>query len=332
MPRISVVMPVYNVERFVSLAILSVLRQTWQDWELVIVDDGATDASPEIIAGFRDPRIRIIRQQNRGLAGARNTGIRHARGEILAFLDSDDLWAPDKLARHVEHLDAHPDVGVSFAPSRLIDDDGHWLGLVQTPMLTNITPADILCRNPIGNGSAPVIRRIVFDDIAYEGAPKETWWFDETFRQSEDIECWMRIALQTAWRFEGLPAPLTDYRVSTAGLSANVMRQYESWERMIAKVRDLDPAFARRHVRRARAYQLRYLARRAVRMRSRGLAARLAWHSLLLCPRILLQEPKRTLATLVAATLLPVLPSFLFAHAERLGLSLAAARSRHARS
>ncbi|HZV11070.1 MAG TPA: glycosyltransferase family 2 protein, partial [Novosphingobium sp.] len=93
-PTVSVIMPVYNVEPYVAEAITSVLAQTYADFELIIVDDGGQDRSVEICQGFEDPRIRIVHQANRGLAGARNTGILAARGRYLAFLDSDDRWLP----------------------------------------------------------------------------------------------------------------------------------------------------------------------------------------------------------------------------------------------
>ena len=96
MPKISVIMPVYNVEKFVARSIESVLRQTHADFELILVDDGGNDQSLAICRNFKDPRIRIISQVNRGLAGARNTGIRNANGQYIALIDSDDLWHEEK--------------------------------------------------------------------------------------------------------------------------------------------------------------------------------------------------------------------------------------------
>lgn len=330
-PAVSVVMPVYNVERFVGAAIQSVLDQSMADFELLIVDDGGNDRSMDICGSFKDPRIRIIRQANRGLAGARNTGIRNARAPLLAFLDSDDLWAPEKLERHSAHLQDRPDIGVSFAPSRLIAEDGTWLGLVQTPKLTNITPFDVFTRNPVGNGSAPVIRRATLDAIGFPGENGETWWFDETFRQSEDVECWMRIALTTPFVFEGLPQPLTDYRIAASGLSANVLKQRETWERMVAKMRIYAPAFTAANERAARAYQVRYLARRAISMNDGPLALRLTWQGIRSYPRMIIAEPARTLTTLGAALAQRLLPLHLYKTMERFGLACAgmARRVRH---
>jgi len=112
-PLVSVVIPAFNAVRFLTGSIPSVLAQTWTDFELIVVDDGSTDATAACVQAFDDPRIRLVSQTNRGLAGARNGGIREARGTYIAFLDADDLWHPEKLARHVAHLQSQPGVGVS---------------------------------------------------------------------------------------------------------------------------------------------------------------------------------------------------------------------------
>ena len=133
--KISVVMPIYNVELFVAESVQSVLTQSFTDFELICVDDGGTDRSMEIVRNFDDDRIRIVSQANRGLAGARNTGIANARGDFIALLDSDDVWHRDKLQLHYIHLTANPEVGVSYAGSRLIDCDGQVLSIAMRPRL-----------------------------------------------------------------------------------------------------------------------------------------------------------------------------------------------------
>ena len=118
-PRVSVVIPLYQTERYIAKALRSVIDQTFADFEVIVVDDGSRDGGPQIARDWRDPRVRVITQENRGLAGARNTGIRHARGELVALLDADDLWEPTKLERHVAHFDADAALDVSFSASRL---------------------------------------------------------------------------------------------------------------------------------------------------------------------------------------------------------------------
>lgn len=302
-PDVSVIMPVYNVERYVASAIRSVLQQTYNNLELIIVDDGGKDSSLEICRSFSDPRIRIISQANRGLAGARNTGIRHARGRFIALLDSDDEWRPEKLAAHVRHLRANPELGVSYSASELIDENGDSLGLFQSPKIHDIRVRDVFCRNPVGNGSAPVFRRCALDAIRFvdtrHGEP-EDHWFDEDFRYSEDIECWMRIAGLTTWKFEGLPAALTRYRIVSGGLSANADAMYHYWCRMHDKVAGYAPEVTTRYGAQARAYQLRYYARRAVHAGSAASGLQYLRRALAAWPGMALEEPARTASTVLA--------------------------------
>ncbi len=319
MAKVSVVLPVFNVERYVTASIQSVLAQTYADFELVIVDDSSTDSSLRLCQQFTDPRIRIIQQKNRGLAGARNSGIRHAKGEYIALLDSDDLFAPEKLQRHVEHLDRSPKVGISFSRSAFIDEDSQPLGYYQMPKLKEITTPDILCRNPIGNGSAPVIRRQVFQEISVQKdlyGVVEDFFFDDSFRQSEDIECWLRMAIQTSWLFEGIPEPLTLYRVNGGGLSASVSKQLASWERVMEKIKIYDPKLLKEWGSLARAYQLRYLARRAWQLRDKHLALKLIHEALVTDGRIMIKEPQRTLMTIGAIYLLALLPQKAYGYVQ----------------
>lgn len=111
-PRVSVVVPCYNYGRFVTEAVDSILAQTFRDYEVIVVDDGSTDNTPEVLRGITDPRVRVLRKENGGCASARNAGRALARGEFLTFLDADDLWRPTFLERQVAVLDAEP--GVSF--------------------------------------------------------------------------------------------------------------------------------------------------------------------------------------------------------------------------
>lgn len=315
MITVSVIMPVYNVERYLAQAIDSVLAQTFTDFELIIVDDGATDGSAAIYSAYDDPRIRVIKQANRGLAGARNTGIRNAKGAFIGLLDSDDLWRPEKLEKHIAHLRSRPDVGVSYSASEFIDEHGRSLNLFMRPLLTGIDPGYVLCRNPIGNGSAPVFRAEVFKDIGFAGnnsEEAEVWYFDETFRYSEDIECWMRIAALTGWKFEGLGDPLTLYRVVPGTLSANTEKMFEFWSRMLAKVQDYAPELAKRYGNKARAYQLRYYARRAVQEKQSGKALSHLGRALAQHPAMIVEEPSRTLVTVGAVLLSAILPASLF--------------------
>lgn len=324
MPRVSVVVPLYQTERFIGTALDSVIGQTFVDFEVIVVDDGSRDRGPDIARATGDLRVRVVSQTNRGLAGARNTGIRHASGEMIALLDADDAWLPEKLARHVAHLDAAPEIDVSFSASQLIDEGGQAVGLVQSPISTSLEDADFFCRNPVGNGSAPVLRRRALDRIAHlskDGG--HVCWFDESFRQSEDVECWMRLKAGAGCRFGYVAEALTLYRVNRGGLSANIDAQLATWRRFRDTVATYAPHIVAQHGRRAEAYQLRYLARRAVCSDDRGAALELIREGLGCHPRMLVEEPVRTTGTIAAALAKRWLPGKAFNRLEAGALALA---------
>jgi len=300
MPAVSVVIPVYKAERYVGAAMQSVLDQTFTDFEVIAVDDGSPDGSFTVLERFSDPRLRIVRQENRGLAGARNTGIREARGEIIGLLDADDLWMPRKLELHIAHLHSNPAVGVSFCHSALIDDDGRPLGKAQRPRAGVVSAERLLLNNPLSNGSTAVIRRRTLEEIASQGQ-----YFDEALRSTqgtEDLDCWLRIALGTEWQIACLPEILTSYRLNSAGLSADGRQMVRSWERVIEKARSYAPAVIAEHERPARARLLRYLAGRAVRGRQPRAAWGLLRDALRTDPSLIWKQTKPTFLTALAVT------------------------------
>ncbi|MGI0480110.1 glycosyltransferase family 2 protein [Geminocystis sp. CENA526] len=325
MKLVSVIVPVYNVEAYIAQAINSVLSQTYPHFELLIIDDEGNDRTMDICRQFEDYRIRIISQKNRGLAGARNTGIRHSQGEYLAFLDGDDMWMPDKLAKHIEHLESHPEVGVSFSRSAFIDNQDKLLGTYQMPRLENITAEHLFYENSIGNGSAPVIRREVFEEICFPDnrhGEVENFYFDEDFRRSEDLECWIRIVLQTSWKIEGFSDTLTLYRVNQQGLSANVFPQLASWEQVINKTRSYAPDLIDRCEKPAKAHQLLYLARQAIKFKDGKTAVQLINQAFSTYNKILFTNTRVTVLTSIVGYLLYLLPSPLYNFLEFWGLKL----------
>lgn len=324
MKLVSVIVLIYNSERYIAATIESVLSQTYRHIEVLLIDDGSPDRSGEICQQFDDPRIRIIRQQNLGLPGARNAGIRQAKGDYLAFIDGDDLWQREKLEHHVNHL-AHADrVGVSFSRSAFIDEAGKFLGTYQSPQLKGINPSYLLRCNPIGNGSAAVVRREVFTAIAFSHNQHLDnrhgtldCYFDEQFRHSGgDVDLWLRVLLQTDWQIEGIPAALTLYRVHSHGLSAKLDRQLAAGEQLIAKVHTYATQLEANWEAVMRAYHLRYLARSAIRWKSDAIAIRLMHQVLATYWRIIIESPRQTIMTLAAAYLLLLVPRRLHARFE----------------
>lgn len=332
MNKVSIVIPVYSAEKYVYAAVQSALQQTYQNIEILIVDDGSLDKSLEICQQFTDSRIKIIRQKNRGLPGARNTGIRHARGEYIGFLDADDIWLPEKVEKHVKHLNNSRDVGVSFSYSAFINEDGEPLGTYQRPKFRDITPSYLLCRNPIGNGSAGIIRREAFAAIRFQDnlhGTMEDFYFDERLRHSNadatDFDCWLRIAIQAGWKIEGIPQVLTLYRVNSQSLSANMLKQLDAIEKVLEKTRSYAPEIVDCWGSRAKAVYQRHIARRAITQKSRDLAIKMSHQATATDWRILIEEPQRTYSTLAAAYLLQLLPHSIYNQIESFAFKIAGA-------
>ena len=324
-PLVSVVIPLYNSELTVLESIHSVLGQTYSNLEILVVNDGSTDDGPRLIESIDDSRITIIHQKNRGLAGARNTGIRSASGSIISFLDSDDTWYPSKIQKHVEHLKNSPSVGISYSGSEFIDARSKSLGIYQSPRLYNISPELILCRNPVGNGSCVVVRRQVLDDIRYTAdyyGYQEEYWFDEELRQSEDIECWLRMAVKSLYIFEGLPDILTKYRIHSGGLSADLDKQFASWQAFLEKASLYAPSLVQRAGCRAKGYQLRYLSRRAINEGIGKDGIRLMLLAMKCYPAILVEEPGRTSMTIIASIILRIFPKRFYKYVARRAMIL----------
>ena len=187
-PRVTVVTPAYNVAKYVGETVDSVLRQTFRDFEYLVVDDGSEDNSVDIVKAHAgdDPRFRLVAREHRGLSAARNAGIREAKGEYIAFLDGDDRWHPRFLERQLRLIQSlPPDVGVVFCRSRLVLENGT-LVFFQWQRVGRYDFDDFLVNsNPARNGSSLLIRKSCFADVG---------GFDEELHHLEDLDMWLRIA------------------------------------------------------------------------------------------------------------------------------------------
>jgi glycosyltransferase involved in cell wall biosynthesis len=213
-PVVSIVLPTYERGPLIGRSIRSVLGQTYTDFELIVVDDGSTDATAEEVARFGDPRIRYIRlDQNRGAAAARNVGIRQALGRFIAFQDSDDEWLPAKLALHMDAFArCGPDVGVVYSDMQRIRRDGeshHHRSPDVAPgvLIDPRTRFYQVCRLGI---QSTVIRR---DCLTAVGG------FNEDFPALEDLELFIRLSRRC--RFHHLETPLVLYH-ETDGISQDM--------------------------------------------------------------------------------------------------------------
>jgi glycosyltransferase involved in cell wall biosynthesis len=185
-PSVSVVIPAYNAAWCVPRAIDSVLAQTCQDFEVLVIDDGSRDATGEIAAAYGSP-VRVVSKSNGGLSSARNTGIRMARGALVAFLDADDWWLPAKLARQTALMQARPELAFCSTAARLVDPHGSPIGEWRCHACGRSTLEAIFAANAYvaGSGSAVMARR---------EALLEAGGFDEGLASLEDIDMWMRLA------------------------------------------------------------------------------------------------------------------------------------------
>jgi glycosyltransferase involved in cell wall biosynthesis len=214
-PAVSVVMPVYQGREHLAAAIESVLAQTFELFELLVVDDGSTDGSSEIAHTYteRDPRVHYRRQKNAGQGAARNAGIGVARGEAVAFLDQDDLWLPHKLARQLPLLD---DTTVVYSDAYILRDDGRSREERFSDYLDGwpvpATLGSLLVGNTIPVLTALLSRRLL---LAHGGLTS-----DPELKGVDDYDLWLRLAAAGV-TFSYVPEPLAVYRVHKAAMSAD---------------------------------------------------------------------------------------------------------------
>ncbi len=242
-PLVTVVTPAYNVAKYVGEAVDSVLRQTFGDFEYLVVDDGSADDTVQVIKahGSHDPRLRLIQVDHDGLSAARNTGIREARGKYIALLDGDDRWRPNFLERQVSLIESLPaEVGMVFCRTRSILENG-MLAKIHWQRAGSYDFDDFLVRNnPAGNGSSVLIRASCFADVG---------GFDESLPFAEDLDMWLRIAEDSKtpvlW---GSPYFLVDRRLRPGAVTRDTSTGEVILEKFLAtrapKLRRYPPAEA----------------------------------------------------------------------------------------
>ncbi|HKP12337.1 MAG TPA: glycosyltransferase family A protein, partial [Blastocatellia bacterium] len=220
-PAVSVIMPAYRVAEYIGMAIDSVLAQTFDDYEIIVVNDGSPD-TPELeaaLAAYRD-RIVYIEQANAGPSAARNVAIGQARGEYLAFLDADDYWEPEFLARQLACFEQNPRLDLVYCDSMLVGDStlaGRTF-MELTPSAGEVTFESLL------SGNCTVI---LSGTVARKRAVVEAGLFDERLRYSEDFDLWLRLA-QNGSRLTYQPEVLLCKRIHSESLSTNCIGLHQS--------------------------------------------------------------------------------------------------------
>ena len=217
--RIAVVIPAYNAANFIRAALDSVLAQTLPAHEILVVDDGSKDETCAIVEAYA-PRVTLLRQANAGPARARNLAVRTAESELIAFLDADDAWAPEKLQRQVEALRSNPGSIFCYTRSMLMHADGR---REPAPFVDAAAVKQALrSRNPSLSPSCVMVTR---EALLRAGG------FDEQHRGSEDWQLWFRLSRMG--EFCSVADPLTLYTVSTSGLSGNADHMMRDFEPML---------------------------------------------------------------------------------------------------
>jgi glycosyltransferase involved in cell wall biosynthesis len=217
-PKISVIMPVYNGEKYLSEAIQSILDQTFSDFEFIIADDGSTDGSCEIVSMFKDERIRYEKLPHQGLVHTLNHAIRMARGTYIARMDADDISLPERLARQVEYMDAHPDIAVCGSWATCINGNGDSVGSYDYPPVeSKQIKKYALIHNPFIHPSVVIRNKIIVRVGGYR-----TFW-----KHTEDYELWTRIL--SLYKGANIPEYLLKYRVHDNQVTSSkklMMRAY----------------------------------------------------------------------------------------------------------
>lgn len=213
MPKVSVNIPCFNGERYIRQAIESVLNQMFEDFELIVIDDGSTDSSARIINSFSDSRVRYFYKGNEGLASTRNFALKESRGEFIALLDQDDIWLKDKLQKQLELFEKESETGIVFSDSYILDNEKRRAktyfeccrpnrGMVFEELLlgySNFIPLP-----------TAILRRQVFEKVGL---------FNTGYRLAEEWELFLRAAREFA--FDYVDEPLACYRIHDGNFSRN---------------------------------------------------------------------------------------------------------------
>jgi glycosyltransferase involved in cell wall biosynthesis len=300
MPRVSVIIPAYNAASTIRATIRSVQRQTLQDFEIVVIDDGCTDDTVQQVETIGDERIALYSYANGGLPAARNRGIGRARGNYLAFLDADDLWSSQKLESHVALLDQRREVGAVYSWSCTIDAQDRVLGAHHASSWEGDVYARLLRAFFIGNASNAIVRRGAVDAVGL---------FDESLDRGEDWEFLTRLA--SRWPFVAVRDYQVFYRQRDGSISSDVERMRDGLFVACEKMFAAAPAglqhlkitsLANIHIYAARSYLTRKTDHKSL-----GDAARSLLTVLRLQPRLLLDSTgvRLCLRWLIAALLSP---------------------------
>lgn len=212
-PKISVIMSAYNAEKFIEEAVESILRQTFTDFEFIIIDDASSDKTPSILRNFsyKDPRIKIItNEKNLGLTKSLNLGIENSRGEYIARMDADDISFPERFEKQVKFLDENKETGVVGAWAKVIDEEGKEIDEFDYEEIDSQTVRKELIKSNVIIHPLAMIRKSVLEKVG---------GYDESFQYAQDYDLWFRI--EKVSEIQNLPLFLMNYRISRKSITSS---------------------------------------------------------------------------------------------------------------
>ena len=234
---VSVIIPSYNMARYLPKSVASALAQTYANFEVVIVDDGSSDNTSEVVRQWADdPRVRVHRQANGGLSHARNQGIAHSSGPYIALLDADDIWMPHKLSLQMALFKDRPQVGVVFSNYERMNDNEEFMPMGPTAMYRGKVSGRLLIENFVPASSA-VVRRTCFERCG---------GFEVALKTGEDYEMWLRLSAHT--EFDFVPEALMRYRIWGGSMSRDYRGRFETAIRVMQRFLDQNPGLVDKQV------------------------------------------------------------------------------------
>ncbi|MCK4321003.1 glycosyltransferase [candidate division WOR-3 bacterium] len=227
-PKVSVIIPTYNRANMIEETIQSVLNQTFQDFEIIIVDDASTDSTENIVKGFSDKRIKYIQHKvNKGGSAARNTGIKASTGKFIAFLDSDDWWHPKKLENQLTKMETSKlSPALVYTGLKQVNNDGKLIKEI-IPIFRGNIFQELLIENVVGTTSSVLLRKEIFNSVGL---------FDENLPSRQDLDLWLRIARK--YTFDYVKTPLVYIRIHKNRITEDLNMKINSRKLLFNKIYD----------------------------------------------------------------------------------------------
>jgi len=251
---ISVIIPVYNGELKIRETIESILKQTFKNLEIIVINDGFTDSTLEIVQSIYDSRLQIFSYFNAGLSTSRNRGVSHSKGQFISFIDADDLWTVDKLEAQYKALQDNKKAAVAYSWTDYIDAEGEFLKAGRHMTVTGSVYSKLLQWNFLENGSNPLILKEALNEVG---------GFDESLAAAEDWDMWLRLSAR--YEFVCVDRAQILYRISTNSMSTNLKRQEAASLKVIERAFSQPQAKSLQHLKKySKAELYKYLMFRAI--------------------------------------------------------------------